>query len=93
MATVIFGGFEWDSAKAVSNLAKHGVSFENATQALLDDAAIADEDSTHADRVIVIGLATVGVLFVVTVERGERARIVSARRANRHQIDRYTQRG
>jgi hypothetical protein len=37
MGTVTAGDFEWDEAKAASNLAKHGVSFEEAAVALLAD--------------------------------------------------------
>jgi hypothetical protein len=36
---------EWDSEKAASNLRKHGVSFDEAATALLDPAALAQEDS------------------------------------------------
>lgn len=32
--------FEWDERKAASNLAKHGVSFEQATRAFADPNAI-----------------------------------------------------
>jgi len=31
--TVVHGDFEWDEAKAASNAAKHGVSFEEAVSA------------------------------------------------------------
>jgi uncharacterized DUF497 family protein len=34
VATVVFGDFEWDDAKAESNLAKHGVTFEEAAWAM-----------------------------------------------------------
>ena len=37
---------EWDLAKAAANLKKHGISFEEASTALLDPQALAQEDSS-----------------------------------------------
>jgi uncharacterized DUF497 family protein len=82
VSIVVQGDFEWDGDKAESNRAKHGVSFEEAATVFADGAAVFIEDSTHADRFIVIGMsAAPRVLFVVHVIRGERERIVSARPA------------
>jgi uncharacterized DUF497 family protein len=36
MATVVDGDFEWDDAKAESNLEKHGVSFPEAATVFAD---------------------------------------------------------
>ncbi|MBA2540587.1 MAG: BrnT family toxin [Deltaproteobacteria bacterium] len=36
MPTVVHGDFEWDDVKAESNLAKHGVAFEEAALAMKD---------------------------------------------------------
>lgn len=84
-------GFEWDSEKAESNLAKHGVSFEIAIDALQDVRSIEEPDMLDAERVAVLGMSRQGVLFVIVVERGKRTRIISARKANRHQIKTYTE--
>lgn len=84
-------GFEWDSEKAESNLAKHGVSFEIAIDALQDVRSIEEPDMLDAERVAVLGMSRQGVLFVIVVERGKRTRIISARKANRHQIETYTE--
>ena len=40
MPTVFDGDFEWDSAKAASNLAKHGVSFPEAATVFADPYAV-----------------------------------------------------
>jgi hypothetical protein len=48
MATVVFGDFEWESAKAAANAKKHGVTFEEAATAFDDPHAIAS--SAHAKR-------------------------------------------
>ena len=54
--TVVSGDFEWNDAKAASNLAKHGVSFDEAATALVDPAAVFLDDGEHPDRVIAIGM-------------------------------------
>ena len=82
MATVVEGDFEWDSAKAASNIVKHGVSFAEAATVFADPFAVYLDDGSGAGRMVVIGTSLrERVLFVVHVERGERDRIISARRA------------
>ena len=78
--------FEWDAAKAEANLAKHGVSFDEASKLFTSDRdhlEIADE--AHAedeDRFIAIGLIERGVVVVVFTEmKDEVVRIISARKA------------
>lgn len=83
--------FEWDEHKADRNLAKHGVGFEAAKGVFRDPFALTEPDDEPAEeRWRIIGLAQTGVLFVVFTERsGGVIRIISARRANRHEQDRY----
>ncbi|HLY31644.1 MAG TPA: BrnT family toxin, partial [Ktedonobacterales bacterium] len=68
----------WDEAKALTNLRKHGVSFEEA-QSVFDDPdsiTIFDEGSSDdEDRFVDIGLSEAGhILVVVYTEREERIR-------------------
>lgn len=84
--------FEWDERKADSNRSKHGVSFQEASWAFLDPNAIEYDDDRQdygEMRTILIGKAASEVLFVVYTERGVRTRIISARRATRHERQRY----
>jgi uncharacterized DUF497 family protein len=85
--------FEWDDAKARSNLLKHGVDFLDAIEAVLDPNRLEDVDNTSdygEERLTVIGMAHGRVLFVVTTLRDEDVcRIISARKATRHEQDRY----
>lgn len=94
MATVRFGDFEWDDQKAALNLAKHGVSFIDATYAFLDDAALDFADELHQDRLILLGVSiTSGLLYIIYAERaGDVVRIISARKATKHERRRYEQR-
>jgi uncharacterized DUF497 family protein len=77
--------FEWDSAKAASNLAKHGVSFEVAT-GLFEDTDRADFDASRQEdgepRRKVVGRIQGRLVTVVYTLRGEAVRIISARLAN-----------
>jgi uncharacterized protein len=77
--------FEWDDVKAAINLAKHGVSFEEARTVFEDAFAITIHDAVHSDfedRSVTIGLSLISrVLLVIHVDRGDRIRLVSARKA------------
>jgi len=82
MPTVFEGDFEWDSAKAASNLVKHGVSFSEAATVFADPSAVYLDDGSGIGRLVVIGTSLrERLLYVVHVERGERDRIISARPA------------
>lgn len=84
--------FDWDWRKAASNITKHGVTFETAREVFRDPRALIEEDYSDSDeeRWRIIGIAQGGVLFVVFTEReGDVIRIISARKANRHEQDRY----
>jgi len=90
VSTVIEGDFEWDDAKARSNLSKHGVTFEEATTVFDDPHAIDAPDLDDFDRFVIIGVSSRSrVLFVVHAIRGKRVRIVSARRASAAQRRKY----
>ena len=81
MPTVVEGDFEWDSAKAESNLEKHGVSFPEAATVFADPMAVYLDDGTGTGNMVVIGTSLrERLLYVVHVERGQRDRIISARR-------------
>jgi uncharacterized DUF497 family protein len=82
--------FEWDPAKAASNLRKHGVSFEEARTLLssgVDYLEVYDsEHSEDEDRFLAIGLVPRGVVCVMFVERDEDSiRILGARLATRRE--------
>jgi uncharacterized DUF497 family protein len=84
--------FEWDEVKAQSNLAKHGVSFEAARRVFDDVFALErlDFSGTPAEhRYVATGMANLVLLTVVYTERAERIRIISARKATRHEQQEY----
>ena len=77
--------FEWDPRKALLNLAKHAVSFEEAVTAFGDPLAQIIDDPHHSpreERFILLGQSDRRrLLVVVFTERGEAIRLISARRA------------
>jgi uncharacterized protein len=85
-------GFEWDEDKAARNFIDHRVSFEQAALACRDPFAVAwidERDDYGEERIGLLGLYGREVLFVGYTERGENIRIITARRAERHEQDRY----
>ena len=85
--------FEWDTKKATYNLAKHGVSFNEASTVFGDPLAGTILDPRHSveeKRFVTIGHSAGGSLIVVIhVERDNRTRIISARRATRRERRKY----
>ncbi len=82
--------YEWDNGKAAENLRKHGVDFTDAVAALEDRNRIDTRFEYGEERVQVIGMAGGDVLFVIVTLRDEdRCKIISARKATRHEQDRY----
>ena len=84
--------FDWNEAKAVENYARHGVSFELATKVFNDLFAVERIDDRRdygEERFILIGIAEGHLLFVAYTEREERIRLISARRATKHEQDDY----
>ena len=86
MTTVIYGDFEWDAEKAELNAAKHGVPFEEAAEAFTDPWSVDFADTLRPERLVTLAMSPgERILYVVTVERGLRTRIISARRATSHE--------
>jgi hypothetical protein len=77
--------FEWDPAKAESNLEKHGVSFSEACTIFGDPLELTVMDPDHSideHRYLSLGLSTEGRLLVTAyTERQGRVRLISAREA------------
>ncbi len=84
--------FEWDEAKALSNLAKHGIAFDQALRLFAVDGCIEADATRENDgelRTKRIGMLFGHLITVVFTRRGEGIRLVSARRANKGEEKRY----
>jgi hypothetical protein len=84
--------FEWDSAKADANEAKHGVPFELARRVFDDSRCVVLEDTRQnygEERFVALGIIDDRIYTVAFTWRGETCRIISARKANGREIRRY----
>ncbi len=91
--------FEWDPIKAQINARKHGVTFEQASGVFKDPMALSvfDEYSSNEDEARWVTLGqTNGQHYLVVVhtyrnqsESAVTIRLISARRATKHEIKQY----
>jgi hypothetical protein len=83
--------FEWDDRKAASNLAKHRVSFVEASTVFGDPRALTVHDPDHSDeedRFVTVGFSDRGRLLMIShADREERIRIISARKATSREAE------
>ena len=84
--------FEWDGEKAEANVAKHGVSFEEA-KTIFDDPLYVDfydpDHSQDEHRYIMIGLSNQGLLIASYAGRNDTIRMITARQVTRSEREAY----
>jgi hypothetical protein len=87
--------FEWNREKAIANLSKHGVSFEEAKTVFEDPLYVDFYDPDHSDeeeRYLMIGESNRGRLLIVSYTgRGELIRIIGARELTRREREAYSE--
>ena len=85
--------FEWDLSKAKENIKIHGVSFDEASTVFRDTLSLTIYDPQHSDeedRLILIGSSCKNrLLVIVHTERGDKIRIISARKATKKERKQY----
>jgi uncharacterized DUF497 family protein len=87
--------FAWDPRKARSNLVKHGISFEEARTAFLDESARLIDDPDHSEdeeRFVLLGYSFQARCLIVSHcyrESGSVIRLISARRASAGEEETY----
>jgi uncharacterized protein len=81
--------FEWDPSKAQINVERHGVTFDEASTTFKDPLSLTIDDPLHSIdeiRLTLIGTSHKNrILVVVHTERGDRIRLISARKASRRE--------
>ena len=89
--------FEWDPRKAGVNRRRHGIDFADATAVFEDERALTVPDAITAvdeTRVLTLGRDAMGrVLVVAYTSRGDRIRLISARRATPGERRQYLRKG
>jgi uncharacterized protein len=87
--------FEWNDEKARTNLKKHDVDFQEASTIFDDPMFITFLDREHSigeERYITIGLSNKQrLLMVAHTERGNKIRIISARKATKNEENFYVE--
>ena len=85
--------FEWSEQKNRKNIRRHGIDFNDVIEAFRHPMLVSldDREDYGEDRWIGIGLIKNSVIVVVYLERDdqERIRIISARKALRHERKKY----
>jgi uncharacterized protein len=84
--------FQWDPAKADSKLEKHGVSFEYAARVFLDERRQGGLDRRRRygeERRVTIGSIEGRVYVVAYTRRRAAMRLISARKANARETQKY----
>ncbi len=83
--------FEWDGDKNAANIEKHGIDFSDAMR-IFEGPTLERVDDRKAygeTRIAAIGIVETRALFVVYTTRGRTRRVISARKANRHERKAY----
>ena len=88
--------FEWDPNKALENLQKHRVAFEEAATVFGDLLSVTVPDPDHSqeeDRFITVGSSNHSrLLMIAHTERGDSIRIISARELTPRERRQYEER-
>lgn len=83
--------FVWDNAKRQENLRKHGIDFADAKQIFLGLTFTVEDDreAYGEQRFLTLGLLDDQVVSVMHTERGAGIRIISIRKATKHEARFY----
>jgi uncharacterized protein len=83
--------FEWDEAKRLANLDKHGIDFLDVEE-VFDRDIVTVEDERYGygeQRFVTFGLLQGSVVAVVYADRGDTRRLISVRKATRYEQRTY----
>ncbi len=86
---------EWDATKSARCEQQRGFNFEYAARALLDPNKLIREDKRFnygEQRFQIIGKINTRVFVVIYAKRDQIIRIISARKANKREVNRYENR-
>jgi uncharacterized protein len=83
--------FEWDEAKRLANLDKHGIDFIDVPEVFDGDIVTVEDDryGYGEQRFISFGLLQRRIVAIVHTDRGESIRIISARKATKYEQRTY----
>ena len=85
--------FEWDENKRMTNLNKHGIDFED-VRIIFDGDTVTVEDDRYnygEQRLVTFGFLRGSIVSVTHTEYGDVIRVISARKATKHEQQLYLQ--
>ncbi len=86
-------GFGWDKGNIDKSYQKHGITPNEAEETFLDEKAIILRDVRHSQKekryLLIVETIEEKLLFIVFVLRKKKLRIISARKANRKEKNKY----
>ena len=82
-------GFEWDDAKNASNLAKHGIDFDDASEIFYEPVLVFRSPRNDEERWLAVGITGERIISVIFTRRAESIRLISARYPRRHEERAY----
>jgi len=82
-------GFEWDELKSEANLIKHGILFDDASDIFYEPVILYPSDRNHEERWVAVGALEDRLIAVIFTRRANVIRIISARRARKHEERAY----
>jgi uncharacterized protein len=83
--------FEWDENKRLTNLNKHGIDFED-VGVIFDGDTVTVEDNRYnygEQRLVTFGFLRGSIISVTHTEHGDVIRVISARKATKHEQQLY----
>lgn len=83
--------FEWDEAKRLSNLDKHGIDFLDVEEVFDGDIVTVEDDryGYGEQRFVTLGFLQGRIVAVTYTDRGDVVRLISIRRATKYEQRTY----
>jgi uncharacterized DUF497 family protein len=82
-------GFEWDEDKSGTNLTKHGIDFEDASEVFYGPVILKASNRNNEERWIAVGKSHGRIVSVIFTRRKELIRVISARHPRQHEERAY----
>jgi uncharacterized DUF497 family protein len=85
--------FEWDEAKRRANLKRHGFDFQRVEEVFTNETfAVVDDRFNYGEiRFLTLGVLDGRVVAIAHTETDEVTRVISARKASKHEEEIYYQ--
>jgi uncharacterized protein len=84
--------FEWDTTKRQTNIRKHGIDFEDARKIFFGPTVTIEDPGSYGEsRYLTVGMMENHIIVIIHTERQNIIRLISARKATKHEQKYYFQ--